>query len=55
MISAKRFLRIMTESDPQKRDAMIDKLTEEDAKYIIKTWLRAMRKGDDPCAGSIYR
>ena len=37
MISTKRVLCIMTEIDPQKRDAMIDKLTEEEAKYIIKT------------------
>lgn len=43
MISAKRALSITTEPEQEKRDALVDKLTEEDAKYMLKVALSAMQ------------
>lgn len=39
MISAKRALSITAEPDQKKRDALVDKLTEADAKYMLKVAL----------------
>ena len=36
MISTKRAMTIIFEQDREKRDAAVDKLTEEDAKYMLK-------------------
>lgn len=46
MISAKRALSISTEPDQAKRDALVDKLTEADAKYMLKVAL-AVIKGQE--------
>lgn len=43
MISAKRALTISMEPDQEKRDALVDKLTEADAKYMLKVALSAMQ------------
>ena len=43
MISAKRALSISTEPDQAKRDSLVDKLTEADAKYMLKVVLSAMQ------------
>lgn len=43
MISAKRALSISTEPDQKKRDALVDKLTEADAKYMLKVALSVMQ------------
>jgi len=39
MISTKRAAKIILETDAEKRGKMIDKLTEEDAKYLLKKCL----------------
>ncbi len=44
MISAKRALSISMEPDQEKRDALVDKLTEADAKYLLKVALSAMQE-----------
>ena len=36
MISTKRAMSILSENNPEKRNEMIDKLKEEDAKYLLK-------------------
>ena len=43
MISAKRALSITTEPDQAKRDVLVDKLTEADAKYMLKVALAVMQ------------
>lgn len=43
MISAKRASSIMFEPDQEKRDALVDKLAEADAKYMLKVALAAMK------------
>lgn len=43
MISAKRALSISTEPDQEKRDALVDKLTEADAKCMLKVTLSVIQ------------
>lgn len=43
MISTKRAMTIIMEEDKEKRDAMIDKLTEADAKHLLKIALFTMK------------
>lgn len=45
MISTKRAAKIVFESDDVKRNELIDKLTEDDAKLILKCCLAAMASG----------
>lgn len=47
MISRVRATKILTEPDPNKRSEIIDKLTEQDAKYLLKICIQVMR-GKDP-------
>ena len=47
MISALRALKILNEKDEEKRDKMIDGLTEEDAKYMLKMGLKHIHKNKD--------
>ena len=47
MISAKRASMISLERDREKREALIDKLTEQDAKHILKMTLRVLN-GEAP-------
>ena len=46
MISAKRAIKILTEPLPEKQAKLIDKLTAEDAKYLLKIATRVIR-GED--------
>lgn len=43
MISSKRAASIILEPDQGKRDQIVDKLTESDAKYLLKVALAAMK------------
>ena len=43
MISIKRATTIITEKDETKRNEMVDNLSEEDAKYLLKQCLAVMR------------
>lgn len=43
MISVKRAISISTEPDQEKRDVLVDKLTEADAKYMLKVALSVMQ------------
>ncbi len=44
MISVKEAMGIMFETDEENRNAMIDRLSEEDAKYLLKQCLTVMRE-----------
>lgn len=44
MISTKRANTIICETDKDKRDKLIDKLSEEDTKYLLKTALMVIHK-----------
>ena len=46
MISTSRVTKILTEQDEEKRNKLIEKLTEEDAKYILKVWLKTLHRGE---------
>jgi hypothetical protein len=52
MISAKRAATIVFETDKDKRDKMIDNLSAEDAKYMLKHSLTIIREG--PTSDSIF-
>lgn len=43
MISTKRTMSILSENNPEKRNEMIDKLKEEDAKYLLKICFAVMK------------
>lgn len=43
MISSKHALKIVTEPNQEKRDAMIDKLTEADAKHALKVAISCIK------------
>lgn len=42
MISAKRVMNITLNRDRKERERLVDKLSEEDAKYMLKMALRTM-------------
>lgn len=44
MLTVKKAMTIMLENDANKRNEMIDKLTEEDAKYLLKQCLAIMQE-----------
>ena len=44
MISTKRAMTIIFEQDREKRDIAVDKLKEEDAKYMLKLALAVIRR-----------
>lgn len=48
MISAKRATVIVTEVDDNKRNELIDKLSEEDAKTLLKRCLKAVMDNSKP-------
>ena len=51
MISAKRAMRLVFEPSEEKRNEMVDKLTEEDAKVLLKHCLKVMRESLTPSGG----
>lgn len=48
MISAKRAMSIFFEQDADKRNKLVDKLSEEDSKFLLKQCLAIMREGLTP-------
>ncbi|WES36059.1 hypothetical protein P0092_09380 [Ruminiclostridium papyrosolvens DSM 2782] len=48
MITAKRAIKITTETDDNKRNELIDKLSEEDAKMLLKRCLKAVMDNSKP-------
>ena len=42
MISTKRATKIICEKDKNKRNELIDKLSEEDSKYLLKQYLNVI-------------
>lgn len=44
MISSNRATALLLEPDKEKRNLLIDKLTEEDAKYLLKNALTVIRE-----------
>lgn len=46
MITIEEFDAIMRETDCEKREAMVDALSEEDAKYIVKSYVNFLRRND---------
>lgn len=49
MISTKRAAILLGEPDSEKRNQLIDKLTEEDAKYLLKACISVIR-GEQPAS-----
>jgi len=47
MISPEEVRAILQEADREKREAMIDTLSEEDAKYFIKCYANFLNRWDD--------
>ncbi len=47
MISTQRATKLYAEPDPEKRRAMIEKLTEEDAKYMLRVCIMVMKGETD--------
>lgn len=47
MISAEELSAIFHEPDQEKREAMIDALSEEQAKYILKCYANFLNRWDD--------
>ena len=48
MISVKRATTIILEVDIDKRNKMVDELTEDDAKYLLKQYLNFFRGKTEP-------
>lgn len=44
MLSTKKALTIITEMNDDKRNPMIDELSEQDAKYLVKILAKAVRE-----------
>lgn len=51
MISAKRAVKICLNPDREERERLIDTLSEDDTKYLLKIALRTMRGEDTPDSG----
>ena len=47
MISTKRATTIICEEDRDKRNELLDKLSEEDAKYLLKQCISLMNKNSE--------
>lgn len=47
MISPEEVQAILQETNREKREAMVDALSEEEAKYIIKAYANFLRRWDD--------
>ena len=48
MVSAQRALKIINEPDPAERDKMIDRLGDEEAKYLLKGVLHTLKQDAKP-------